>query len=47
MRSDSRPPFDVRLRRRILRSRGTYVVRAAVTMKDGRRVRLSRRFRAC
>ena len=47
MRNDSQPPFDVRLRRRILRSRGTYVVRAAVTMKDGRRVRLSRRFRAC
>ena len=47
MRSDGRPPFDVRLRRRILRSGGTYVVRAAVTMKDGRRVRLSRRFRAC
>jgi hypothetical protein len=47
MRSDSRPPFDVRLRRRILRSGRTYAVRAAVALKDGRRVRLSRTFRAC
>jgi hypothetical protein len=47
MRSDSRPPFEVRLRRRSLRSRSTYSVRAAITMKDGRRVRLTRRFRAC
>jgi hypothetical protein len=47
MRSDTRPPFDVRLRRRILRSGRTYAVRAAVALKDGRRVRLSRTFRAC
>ena len=47
MRSDSRPPFEVRLRRRSLRSRSTYSVRAAITMNDGRRVRLTRRFRAC
>jgi hypothetical protein len=47
LRSDGRPPFGVRLRRRNLRSGGTYAVRAAVTLKDGRRVRLSRTFRAC
>jgi hypothetical protein len=35
------------MRRRSLRSGATYAVRAAVTLKDGRRVRLSRRFRAC
>jgi hypothetical protein len=47
VRSDTRPPFEVRLRRRSLRSRARYAVRAAVTLKDGRRVRLNRTFRAC
>jgi hypothetical protein len=47
MRVDSRPPFDVRLRRRTLRSGRSYAVRAAITLKDGRRLTLSRTFRAC
>jgi outer membrane protein assembly factor BamB len=44
---DARPPFSLRIRRRSLRSRRSYTVRVQVTLKDGRRLRLSRSFRAC
>jgi outer membrane protein assembly factor BamB len=47
VRNDGRAPFLLRIRRRVLRSGRTYSVRVQVTLKDGRRLRLSRSFRAC
>jgi hypothetical protein len=47
VRTDVRAPFSLRIRRRSLRSGRTYSVRVAVTLRDGRRLTLSRMFRAC
>jgi hypothetical protein len=47
VRDDRRAPFALRLRRRSLRSGRSYSVRVQVALKDGRRVSLSRTFRAC
>jgi len=47
VRGDSRPPFLLRIGLRTLRPRRVYVVRARVTLKDGRRLGLTRTFRAC
>ncbi len=47
LRTDSRTPFDLHLRASTLRSGRSYSVRAAVTLRDGRRLSLARRFRAC
>jgi hypothetical protein len=47
VRDDARAPFALRLRRRALRPGRTYSVRVQITLKDGRRLTLSRTFRAC
>jgi hypothetical protein len=47
IRSDARPPFSLRIRKRRLRSGRSYRVLARVTLRDGRRLTLTRIFRAC
>ncbi|MDX6648441.1 MAG: hypothetical protein QOJ97_392 [Solirubrobacteraceae bacterium] len=44
---DERPPFQLRLSARTLESRRSYRVSAQVALKDGRRLVLTRTFRAC
>jgi hypothetical protein len=44
---DERPPFQLRLTARALESRRSYRVSAQVVFKDGRRLVLTRTFRAC
>jgi hypothetical protein len=47
VRDDAVAPFSLRVAHRVLRSARTYSLRVAVTLKDGRRLTLSRVFRAC
>jgi hypothetical protein len=47
VRDDATAPFALRIRARTLKSKRRYSVRVAVTLKDGRRLALSRTFRAC
>jgi hypothetical protein len=47
VRDDSRAPFSLSIRDRALQAGHGYSVRVAVTLKDGRRLTLSRTFRAC
>jgi hypothetical protein len=46
-RVDTRLPFDLRVRRRSLRTGRYYRVRAAIVLRDGRRFTLTRAFQAC